>query len=344
MVDCLIPDHPSIEDSSSTSNFSGSCSNSESNSYVDHFNSLNGQATHKANSPSTTTFTQGFIAGLDTVINRIDEKLRITLTNSSEIPPEGYNDLGEMMGVDLLSAYHIKYIHPLGKDLNEVKMAINGQVTKNPAIPHTKDALLKLINGESDFNQSGKHLMLNLHKKESGESPEDNESTIDSILVHQSDSSDLIKLQDSPSSQSKANINKNLTNSSEDFIASSASSHGWMIVFKLNGHCYAYECDTMTHSIEVVHTESGLSVTGRSLYDADKTWPALPEWARETMLTHVINADYVNWVPLNSEDTESLPSGAVFFDFKSRGYSYGEMIDRLKILDEVNDLDQDSED
>ena len=45
----------------------------------------------------------------------------------------------------------------------------------------------------------------------------------------------------------------------------------------------------------------------------------------------------------NPEDVEDLPSGAVFFDFKSRGYSYGEMIDRvdrLKILGELNDLDQ----
>lgn len=58
-----------------------------------------------------------------------------------------------------------------------------------------------------------------------------------------------------------------------------------MIVSKLNGLYYAYERDAMNHPIEVIHTGSGLDVTGHGLYDSDKTWPIPPEWARETMVT-----------------------------------------------------------
>ena len=40
-------------------------------------------------------------------------------------------------------------------------------------------------------------------------------------------------------------------------------------------------------------------------------------------MTRVVNADLVYWAPLRLENVEDLPFGAMFFDFKSRGYSYG---------------------
>lgn len=75
---------------------------------------------------------------------------------------------------------------------------------------------------------------------------------------------------------------------------------------------------------------------------SDKTWPVSPEWARETMVTCVVNVDLVDWAPLRLEDVEDLPSGAVFFDFKSRGYRTNQLRvdDRLKVLRELNDLDR----
>lgn len=47
-------------------------------------------------------------------------------------PINGYNDLGETMGVDLLSTYHIAYIYPLGKLMDEIK-----EKTNRSAVPPT---------------------------------------------------------------------------------------------------------------------------------------------------------------------------------------------------------------
>lgn len=44
----------------------------------------------------------------------------------------GYNDLEETMGVDLLSTYHIAYIYPLDKPMDEIK-----EETNLSANPHT---------------------------------------------------------------------------------------------------------------------------------------------------------------------------------------------------------------
>lgn len=308
---------------------------------------------------STMIFTQSFVDRLDTLIDQIDGRLKITPVDAGEIPPDGYNDLGETMGVDLLSTYHIDYIHPLGKPMDEIKE----ETKRHLAVPHTRDELLELINddsnSDSEFDGSGGSPWFNRFKKKSRStkierSPghRNEQPHIDSDRAHMVETpTDQLPLKDHPDVVTRnlkttgetPDAQSDVTNSGKHPIATASPSRGWMIVFKLDGRYYAYERNAMDRPIEVIYTGSGLNVTGRGLYDADKTWPVLPEWARETIVTRVVNADLVDWVPLRPEDVEDLPSGAVFFDFKSRGYSYGEMIDRvdrLKILGELNDLDQ----
>ena len=52
--------------------------------------------------------------------------------NNEPDPINSHNDLGETIGVDLLSTYHIAYIYPLGKLMDEIK-----EETNRSAVPHT---------------------------------------------------------------------------------------------------------------------------------------------------------------------------------------------------------------
>lgn len=244
---------------------------------------------------------------LDTLIDQIEARLKIAPDGINEIGPDGFEDLGQSMGINLKAVYHVRYSREPGTEDPMDAVATDDRSTdSNGGVADQQDGASKA--GGAKWT---------LFRRRA---PKAKPDVVPSETVEQD--------------------GKTPISAKEVFEGLEANQNepprppilGWLVVFSEDGRDWAYERRTMSRPIEVVRSDSGMEVTGRGTVSWDTMIPALPEWARESMITRVTNAKTVRWVPLYPKDTDGLPSGAVYYGFRSRGYSYGEMVDRKALM------------
>lgn len=244
---------------------------------------------------------------LDALIDQIEARLKITPDGVDEIGPDGFGDLGQMMGIDLKAVYHVRYSREPGtEDPIDAVVTDDRSTDSNGGVADQQDGASKA--GWSKWTLFGRR------------APKAKPDAVPSETVEQDGKTPI------PAKEVFERLEAGQNEPPRPLIL------GWLVVFSEDGRDWAYERRTMSRPIEVVHSDSGMEVTGRGTASWDTMIPALPEWAREGMITRVTNAETVRWVPLDPKDTDGLPSGAVYYGFRSRGYSYGEMVDRKALM------------
>ena len=244
---------------------------------------------------------------IDALIDQIEARLKIVPDGVDEIGPDGFEDLGQSMGIDLKAVYHVRYSREPGTEDPMDAVATDDRSTdSNGGVADQQDGASKA--GWSKWPLFGRR------------APKAKPDTVLSETVGKDGKTPI------PAKEVFEGLKAGRNEPLRPPIL------GWLVVFSEDGRDWAYERRTMSRPIEVVHSDSGMEVTGRGTASWDTMIPALPEWARKSMITRVTNAETVRWVPLYPKDTDGLPSGAVYYGFRSRGYSYGEMVDRKALM------------